>query len=86
MSITRTNDGANIRMEVPHSLGFTMIWDSFKCELKSARVCGPVTSIGRKNVKNARLAAQLMITLNGKQAALPLLRSIARHVAMEVRR
>ena len=42
--------------EVPYKLGFTMIWDSFKCELKSARVCG-VGRIRRERVQNARQAA-----------------------------
>ena len=61
-----------------------MIWDSFKSELKSARVTGR-GSIRRERVHNARTAARLLMQLTGKQAALPMLRSIARHVAWEVR-
>ena len=83
MTVTRTLDGG-LRFEVTHKFGFTMIWDSFKCELKSARVCG-AGRIRRERIQNARHAARLMISLNGKDAALPLLRSIARHVAQEVR-
>jgi hypothetical protein len=73
-----------IAIEVPYGFGFTMLWDSFKCELKSARVTGR-GSIRRERISNARNAAQLMIQLNGRESALPMLRSIARHVAWEVR-
>ena len=83
MIVTRTSDGG-LRFEVTHKFGFTMIWDAFKCELKSAHICG-AGRIRRERVQNARHAARLMISLNGKEAALPMLRSIARHVALEVR-
>ena len=85
MARIRGTSGADtLVFEVPYKLGFTMIWDSFKCELKSARVCG-VGRIRRERVQNARQAARLMIDLTGREAALPMLRSIARHVAHEVR-
>ena len=83
MTVTQTGDG-RLRFEVTHKFGFTMIWDSFKCELKSAHICG-AGRIRRERIQNVGHAARLMISLNGKQAALPMLRSIARHVAQEVR-
>jgi hypothetical protein len=73
-----------VAIEVPYGFGFTMIWDSFKCELRSARISGR-GSIRRERISNVRNAARLMIQLTGKEAALPMLRSIARHVAWEVR-
>lgn len=83
MTVTRTNSGG-LRFEVTHSFGFTMIWDAFKCELKSAHICGR-GGIRREKLQNARHAARLMISLSGKEAALPMLRTIARHVVLEVR-
>jgi hypothetical protein len=73
-----------VAIEVPYGFGFTMIWDSFKCELKSAHITGR-GSIRRERISNVRNAARLLIQLTGKEAALPMLRSIARHVAWEVR-
>jgi hypothetical protein len=73
-----------VAFEVPYGFGFTMIWDSFKCELKSARISGR-GSIRSERISNVRNAAKLLIQLTGKETALPMLRSIARHVAWEVR-
>jgi hypothetical protein len=73
-----------VAIEVPYGFGFTMIWDSFKCELKSAHISGR-GGIRRDRITNVRNAASLLIQLTGKEAALPMLRSIARHVAWEVR-
>ncbi len=84
MRVMRTTDGG-LLFEIPRSLGFTMIWHSFKCELRSARICGR-GSIRTDRLKNARAAARLMISLTGREAALPMLKSIARHVALEVSR
>ena len=84
MSIHQTNTG-ELQITVPYSLGFTMVWDSFKCELKSARILAPSGGIRRTRIQNARQAARLMISLTGKESALPMLRSIARDVAQEVR-
>jgi hypothetical protein len=74
-----------LQITVPYSLGFTMVWDSFKCELKSARILAPTGGIRRTKVQNARQAARLMISLTGKESALPMLRTIARDVAREVK-
>jgi hypothetical protein len=73
-----------VAIEVSYSFCFTMLWDAFKSELKSAHVAGR-GRIRRERITNARRAAQLMIQLNGRESALPMLRSIARHVAWEVR-
>lgn len=84
MSVTRTSAGGII-LNLPYHLGFSMIWDSFKCALRSARRCGP-GSIRANRIKVARDSAQLMISLTGRETALPMLKSIARHVALEVSR
>lgn len=63
MSVTRTS-GGGIILDLPFHLGFSMIWDSFKCALKSARRCGP-GSIRADRIKVARDSAQLMISLTG---------------------
>lgn len=83
MSIHRT-DAGELQITVPYSLGFTMVWDSFKCELKSARILGPSSGMRRQRVQNARGAARLMISLTGQEFALPILRTIARDVKREV--
>jgi hypothetical protein len=84
MTIQRTGDHG-LCINVPFSLGYSMLWDSFKCALRTARIVGTRSSIGQARIRNARSIAQLMISLTGKDQAISTLRSIARHVAMEVR-
>jgi hypothetical protein len=79
------NNG-DLQITVPFRLGFSMVWDSFKCELKAARILTPHGEIRRTKIENARGAARLMISLSGKEHALPMLRTIARDVAMEVQK
>jgi len=81
--LTPSND---IILQVPHSLGLLMLWDTFKCELKAARICGPRSVVGRQSLKHARAAASLMIGLTGRQTALPMLKAIAQSARQEVRR
>jgi hypothetical protein len=85
VSIENTHNG-ELKITVPLQLGFTMIWDSFECQLKAARILVGAGELRRSKIENTRSAARLMISLTGKTQALRVLRTIARDVAREVNR
>jgi hypothetical protein len=80
----KVTDQGDLAITVPYTLGFSMLWDSFKCELKGARVFLPGTDARRHRTDKAKQVARLMIDLSGREAAIIILRGIAQHVRGEV--
>lgn len=84
MRVFQTADG-DLCINVPFHIGYSMLWDAFKCELHSLRLYTRSNPFRRASVQKARTIAKLMISLLGRPLAFQVLRSIARYVALEVR-